>query len=152
MLLLYSRPLCAGNAAIQRAYAGLSASLARRGRLLAGRLLALESYGQLSRYFTAGRSCAASVLAAPLQAREAVRAACMASEQALAQAGALGDGGDAAAGAPASTAAASHERLCLRWQPLRCGRAGRVGAGEWGERGAPRLPAPDVERLHAQWL
>lgn len=122
ILLLYSRPLCANNAAIQHAYAALGASLARRSRLLGRLATALESYGQLSRYYETGRSCAAAVLAAPLQAREAVRAACLAT--------AVPPAAQDAASDAAGYAARSVER-CLRWQPLRCGLVGaRAGQAQ----------------------
>lgn len=123
ILLLYSRPMCASNTAIQMAYAALCGSLSRRASLVLGRLIQISSWSQLSRYYAAGRSCAAAVLAAPPQAREAVRAACLASAEAIADAAVVLE-------AEAAGQATNSAELCMRWQPLRCAGEGHAGCSE----------------------
>ncbi|EFN57205.1 hypothetical protein CHLNCDRAFT_143630 [Chlorella variabilis] len=96
----------------------------RRLRRLAP-LALLRAYHRLLVPVAAGRTCSAAVLAAPKEAAEAVRAACMASATATATAAAAAAAArsaalQAAAGsraAAAATAAAGAE-LCLQYQPL----------------------------------
>lgn len=129
ILLMFNRRLCRTNMAIQFAYAGLAARIKRRLRRLAP-LALLRAYHRLLVPVAAGRTCSAAVLAAPKEAAEAVRAACMASATATATAAAAAAAArsaalQAAAGsraAAAATAAAGAE-LCLQYQPLRCGPA-----------------------------
>lgn len=138
MLLLYNQPLCQNNVAIQRAYAAMQSNIARRMQLLVRPLSSLLKVQQLSRYYDAGRSCAAAVLATPLAAREAVRHACMAATAAAVEpAAAAVSAADEVNGA-STPAPELGTFLCLRYQPFR-----------WAWRGwtcvQERLPATSMQ-------
>ncbi|KAI7836341.1 hypothetical protein COHA_009800 [Chlorella ohadii] len=88
LLLLFNRSLCQHNVALRYSYVGLQLHLARLTRRLLLRLRALPLGLRWVGLYQAGTGCAAAVLAAPPDAREAVRAACMQASAAAAQAAA----------------------------------------------------------------
>lgn len=112
--------------------------IARIVRRLLLRLRALPLGLRWWRLYHAGKGCAAAVLAAPLDAREAVRAACMQASAVAAQAAAeqqslLARPGPADVAAAAAGMLSDGVELCVRWQPVR-----RAEGDWWRARWAQR--------------
>lgn len=110
----------------------LQLHFARSARLLLLRLRSLHRAVRWWGLYQAGRSCAAAVLAAPPDAKEAVRAACMQASSVAAQAAAgqqslLAMPGPADVAAAAAVMDADGVELCVRCQPIRQAAEGLMG-------------------------
>ncbi|KAL4858351.1 hypothetical protein ACK3TF_001822 [Chlorella vulgaris] len=107
LLLLYNRTLCSRNVALRHAYLALRHRVLGSAHWLLAPLAALQQGGWALPSQHPSRDCAATVLAAPAAAREAVRSACMAAMAA-----------QQSDRVPVAPSVADGVELCVRWQPL----------------------------------